>query len=68
MQPYQARVIQEKEELTIKLNALEAFFNTSIFDDLPRPERSRLLRQAGIMQQYIAVLGERIAAFSDKVA
>ncbi len=63
MQPHQQRVVNEKNELDIKLSALKAFWNNPIFVTLPEDERVRLEKQSLIMEQYSAILGERIAAF-----
>lgn len=63
MQPHQERVVTEKAELDAKLEKLGAFFQGSIIETLDQAERDRLKRQYEIMDQYSAVLGERIAAF-----
>lgn len=65
MEPHQQRVVDEKIELDEKLNKLTAFvgLNNSIFNSLPSQEQLRLSRQRHIMEQYLEVLGERIAAF-----
>lgn len=65
MQPYQQRVIDEKAELDDRLAKLQAFWDNPIFTTLPPAERERLERQSRIMQDYSAVLGERIAAFGE---
>lgn len=63
MQPYQQRIVEEKEELDSKLEKLGDFCNTPIFQGLDSAEQSRLNRQFLIMELYAQVLGERIAAF-----
>ena len=63
MQPYQQRVVDEKDELDEKLYALESFIDSPKFLELDRGERQRLARQAVLMTQYSDVLGERIEAF-----
>ncbi len=64
MQPHQQRVVDEKKELDDKLTKLHAFFTaTPTFESLDSAEQSRLRRQAELMGQYSAILGERIAAF-----
>ncbi len=64
MQPHQQRVVDEKNELDEKLTKLNAFVSAgTIFDTLASAEQERLRRQAGIMAEYSAVLGERIEAF-----
>lgn len=63
MQPHQQRVVDEKAELDEKLAKLVAFGITPLFASLPADEQGRLNRQHSLMEQYSAVLGERIAAF-----
>jgi hypothetical protein len=63
MQPHQQRVVDEKTELDEKLKKLDAFGRTELFASLPADEQGRLNRQHSVMEQYSAVLGERIAAF-----
>lgn len=63
MQPHQERVVQEKAELSEKVDKLETFIGGSIYASLPPAEQSRLTRQHLIMQLYEQVLSERIAAF-----
>ena len=63
LQPHQQRVVDEKAELDAKLAKLDAFGRTEMFASLPPDEQGRLNRQHSIMEQYSAVLGERIRAF-----
>jgi hypothetical protein len=63
MELFQLRVIDEKKELDEKIAKLQAMWDDPIFPTLPPSERLRLEKQANIMQDYSAVLGERIAAF-----
>jgi len=63
MQPHQQRVVQEKNDLDVKLKRLNEFLNTETFTQLGEQERGRLLRQSGIMADYSAVLTQRIEAF-----
>ena len=63
LQPHQQRVVDEKVELDQRREKLESFYSTSIFQGLPEPEQSRLLRQGVAMRTYSEILGERIAAF-----
>lgn len=53
----------EQKELAEKLEKLTAFTFTPTFAALPAAEQERLNRQHSIMEQYVNVLGERIAAF-----
>lgn len=63
LQPYQQRVVTERDELQTKLDALSRFIDSDFFDTLPNAEQGRLQRQKLIMIDYVAVLNERIAAF-----
>ncbi len=63
LKPHQERVVTEQKELAEKLEKLTAFIFTPTFAALSAPEQERLNRQYGIMEQYVKVLGERIAAF-----
>jgi hypothetical protein len=63
MQDFQQRVVDEKAELSDKVDKLESFVGGSIYASLPPDEQSRLTRQHLIMQLYEQVLSERIAAF-----
>lgn len=67
LQPHQARVVAEKEELDTKLNALSHFIAGGLtFSSLDVDEQTRLRLQKDYMEQYSEVLGERIAAFKGK--
>ena len=63
MQPFQQRVIEEKAELDDRLEKLDAFGRTDLFASLPDDEQRRLNLQHSLMEQYSAVLADRIAAF-----
>jgi hypothetical protein len=63
MQPHQQRVVDEKAELSEKLDKLEAFEGGAIYSGLPPAEQSRLTRQLFIMKLYEQVLAERISEF-----
>lgn len=62
--PHQQRVVTERDELAERLSKLFAFFQSPVFADLPAAEQARLRSQARFMDGYLAVLGERIEAFS----
>ncbi|MCC6752083.1 MAG: hypothetical protein IT371_30815 [Deltaproteobacteria bacterium] len=65
MDPHQQRVVYEKADLDGKLGRLKEFINNSHqYAALDAAEQGRLRRQCAIMADYSAVLGERIAAFS----
>jgi hypothetical protein len=64
MLPYQERVIAEKSALDQNIAKLETFTEGETFPTLPEDEQDRLNRQLVIMDDYSAVLGERISAFT----
>ena len=67
MLPYQERVIEEKRQLDDKLFRLGQFIlDSGAYNSLPIEEVQRLNRQMKSMEDYSDVLGERIAAFSNK--
>lgn len=64
MQPHQQRVVDERKELTEKLDKLKAFIETNpVFKTLSTDEQGRLNRQFDVMAEYSSILGQRIAAF-----
>lgn len=63
MQPFQARVVAEKRDLDERIGKLRFFLTEQKVVELSPEERERLVRQEGLMEQYSAVLAERIAAF-----
>jgi hypothetical protein len=61
---HQQRVVDERAELSEKLDRLRQFVGTSPqFRTLPVDERQRLERQAAAMDLYDSILQQRIAAF-----
>lgn len=60
---YQQRVVNEKNELDVKLSKLMSFLESETYRKLPADERSRLQGQAHHMAEYSKILGERITAF-----
>ena len=63
MLPHQQRVVDEKSELSEKLDKLEGFEGGAVYSTLAPAEQSRLTRQLLIMKLYEQVLSERVAAF-----
>lgn len=61
--PYQQRVVEEKDALDQKLDALHAFQDGPLFPRLTSTEQARMNLQAHYMARYSEILGERIAAF-----
>jgi hypothetical protein len=62
LKPFQERVISEKAELDARINKLFQF----LADQTPvsREEQDRLSKQLRIMDEYSAVLNERILNFN----
>ena len=62
--PHQQRVIDEANDLGVKIKALDNFLLVNpIYEKLPVDEKSRLLTQFGLMQSYFQILKERVDAF-----
>lgn len=67
MELYQQRVVEEKNELDTKIQALNNFISyvpNSRFMALSTAEQGRMHIQVNIMEQYSNVLGQRIEAFT----
>ena len=64
LQPHQQRVVDEKNELQKKHDALSDFIlENPIFLKLPEDEQRDLEKQFSIMGQYLDVLNRRISRF-----
>lgn len=63
MEPYQARVIKEKNELREKTDALYTFLVSKAILDVPGQEAALLRYQHDAMEEYVSVLEARIALF-----
>lgn len=63
MNPFQERVVIEKNELTEKLEKLVAFKGGQIWNTLQKEERRRLSNQILVMDLYVSILEERIQNF-----
>ena len=60
---WQVRVIIECAELTEKIDKLNEFIKTDMFDSLPEGQGELLLEQLGAMQTYEKALLARIGTF-----
>jgi hypothetical protein len=60
IQPHQRRVLDEKQDLDLKLSRLTAFATSESFANVPLAERTLLLRQLELMLDLSHVLGQRI--------
>jgi hypothetical protein len=63
MNQYQERVVAEKDDLNVKIVALENFIDGSVFRRLDPKEQIRLRRQSYVMDMYYNILSDRISAF-----
>jgi hypothetical protein len=63
LQPHQQRVVAEQKDLADKIAKLTTFTNGAMWGQITLAERQRLRRQLTAMEQYDAVLLERIGAF-----
>jgi hypothetical protein len=63
MQPHQQRVVDEKNELGVKLEALLKFLQTDLYKSLPEKEKELLYFQSQVMEDYYEVLEQRIELF-----
>lgn len=62
--PFQARVLDESEELKVKIHKLSDFVDTPAFRELPEAEQGLLGLQLCYMHLYDDALERRIAAFA----
>ena len=61
--PHQERVVEESEELMVKIRKLHKFFDSEIYKKIDDDEQQRLLEQFEVMQKYWNILNERIKKF-----
>jgi len=63
MEDYQERVVDEKAALDTKINNLEEFVDSTLYQTLKYFDQRLLNAQLEIMKNYSDVLGLRIFAF-----
>lgn len=63
LQPFQQRVVTERDELKVKADALHSFFSGEQFSNLDSHNKCLLKEQLHYMEQYLSVLDERISLF-----
>ena len=62
--PHQQRVLDEKQELDIRITKLDEFIQPNpFFGKVPEAEQARMKRQLDVMQELSTILAERIANF-----
>lgn len=65
MQPYQQRVVDEKNELYAKASTLSTFISINAqFDTLDPKQQELLKEQNDVMWQYYEILVKRISLFN----
>ena len=62
---WQQRVVDERNELHERIVKLRDFFDNPLFTSVEDEEKRRLRRQVVFMEEYRAVLDERISHFKD---
>lgn len=63
LKPHEQRVVEEHDELAVKLEALQAFMCTSTFESLEDEDQDLLKRQRYNMSGYLWCLAARISRF-----
>ena len=63
---YQKRVIEEKEQLDIKISKLDVFIGSDKFRELEIVEKTLLEIQIERMERYSNILSQRIKLFKNK--
>lgn len=63
MKPYQLRVVEEKDELELKIMKLKSFIDSELFSELGTEDGILLINQLYVMEQYLLILAERILNF-----
>lgn len=62
--PHQQRVLDEKQDLDIRITKLDEFIQrNALFRQLESAEQSRMRRQLDVMRELSVILGERIVSF-----
>ena len=64
LEPFQRLVIEEREQLSMRIENLKNFVVTQTFDELDKEEQKLLSLQLVLMARYCDVLDERISAFA----
>jgi hypothetical protein len=66
MQDFQKRVVEERDQLSTRLDSLNGFVVGKVFASLPIAKQTRLRDQATHMRGYLSVLNSRINNFTDE--
>lgn len=65
MKDFVKRIIDEKNELEVKIKNLQNFFTTQTFGDLSFKEQDLLILQQHLMLAYSTVLKQRIDYYNN---
>jgi hypothetical protein len=63
MEDFQMRVINEREELSIKISRLHIFLNSNAADPVSAEDKKLLAEQLSTMRDYHSILTSRILKF-----
>ncbi|AUR81411.1 hypothetical protein NVP1005O_14 [Vibrio phage 1.005.O._10N.286.48.F2] len=65
MSNYIERMIEEESDLRGKVDSIRCFIQSNeIFDNLPKDERYRMIKQLSGMEVYLKALSERVMVAS----
>lgn len=62
-EPWQERVLDEREELSVKVDRLMAFMQSDAIKSIPREDALLRMEQSYAMRKYLDILNQRIARF-----
>lgn len=62
---FQARAVEEHDQLVLKINALEEFIKGGVFETLDARQQGLLISQLDAMGAYAHVLATRISYFGE---
>ncbi|AJI87064.1 hypothetical protein CH54_3784 [Yersinia rochesterensis] len=61
MEPHVKRVLDERDELAKKCDALLVFLGGEFFLSLPKEKKELMHEQYAVMRDYLTILGKRLA-------
>lgn len=61
MEPHVKRVLDERDELAKKCDALLIFLGGELFLSLPKEKKELMNEQYAVMRDYLTILGKRLA-------
>lgn len=60
MEPHVKRVLDERDELAKKCDALLIFLGGELFISLPKEKKELMHEQYALMRDYLTILGKRL--------